>query len=130
MKLLSYKQLIVWQKSISLVENVYQLTAKFPRSEAFGIVSQIRRAVVSIPSNVAEGYARRSFKEYLQFYSVAYGSALELETQIIISKKLGLAREGDFITTESLLNEVIRMLFVMVYKKKGEGEVSQLYANH
>ncbi|PJC23120.1 four helix bundle protein [candidate division WWE3 bacterium CG_4_9_14_0_2_um_filter_48_10] len=86
----SYKELVVWQKSIALVKVIYELTKNFPRSEQFGVVSQMRRAAVSIPSNIAEGYGRKSSKEYKQFYSIAYGSALELDTQLIICRELEL----------------------------------------
>lgn len=118
MKINSYKHLIVWQKSIELVVEVYKLTKLFPKEEIFGIVSQMRRAVVSIPSNIAEGFGRKSIKEYRQFYSIAYGSALELETQLIISKQLKFADEAEFVKSEGLLTEVIKMLYVMVYKKQ------------
>ncbi len=86
----SYKELIVWQKSIELVKLVFILTDKFPRSEPYGIIAQMRRAAVSIPSNIAEGYGRKSIGSYVQFYLIAYGSALELETQLIIAKELKL----------------------------------------
>ncbi|MBI2335014.1 four helix bundle protein [Candidatus Daviesbacteria bacterium] len=115
----SYKELIVWQKSIALVKEIYKLTVLFPKNEQFVIISQIHRAAISIPSNIAEGYARRSHKEYLQFYSIAYGSALELDTQLIISKELKLAPAGSFRKSEELLVEVIKMLYVMVYREKG-----------
>ena len=88
MYLKSYKELIVWQKSILLVKEIYLLTNSFPKSEIFGLSSQMQRAVISIPSNIAEGYSRKNIKEYLQFLRIAYGSATELETQIIISKEL------------------------------------------
>lgn len=117
MKVTSYKELFVWQKSISLVVWVYKLTGLFPKNELYGIVMQIRRAAVSIPSNIAEGYGRRSHKEYTRFYSVAYGSALELETQLIIAKQLGFVNEDLFKESESLLTEVIKMLYTMVYKQ-------------
>ncbi|HCE31433.1 hypothetical protein A2778_02170 [Candidatus Daviesbacteria bacterium RIFCSPHIGHO2_01_FULL_40_24] len=97
----SYKELIVWQKSIELVKLIYDLTSLFPKNELFGIILQIRRAVVSIPSNIAEGYARRSHKEYLQFYSVAYGSDITKFTE-----------------TENLLEEIVKMLYVMVYRER------------
>ena len=119
MKIQSYKDLIVWQKSIKLVKEIYFLTESFPKAEIFGITSQMRRSAVSIPSNIAEGYGRRSHKEYLQFYAIAYGSSLELETQLVIAKELKLVSEKAFIETEALLNEVIKMLYVMVYKRKG-----------
>lgn len=124
MKIHSYKELIVWQKAIELVRLVYTLTSLFPKNEQFGITSQIRRAVVSIPSNIAEGYARKSHKEYLQFYSIAYGSALETETQLIISKKLELADPNQITKSESLLEEVIKMLYVMVYRDERRNLVS------
>nr|MBI5455735.1 four helix bundle protein [Candidatus Levybacteria bacterium] len=112
----SYKELIVWQKSIKLVKEIFILTAMFPKSEIYGIISQMRRAVVSIPSNIAEGFGRRSLAESSQFHSIAYGSALELETQLIIAKELKLVREGYFETSENLLLEVCKMLNAMTGK--------------
>ena len=85
----------------------------------------MRRAVISIPSNIAEGYGRRSHKEYLQFYAIAYGSALELETQLVIAKELEFVSEKEVVKTEALLNEVIKMLYVMVYKRKEESTVNR-----
>lgn len=116
MKIQSYKELIVWQKSILLVKEIYKITKYYPKDESFALVNQIRRAVVSIPSNIAEGYGRKSHKEYQQFYAIAYGSALEAETQLIISKELGFINQIEFNQTESILIEVIKMLYVMVYK--------------
>ena len=84
----THKDLDVWKKSIDFVTKVYNLTGKFPNNEKFGIVSQIRRAAVSIPSNIAEGSARNSKKELIQFLYISLGSAAELETQLIISEKL------------------------------------------
>lgn len=77
----SYKDLFVWQKSIILVKKIYILTEKLPSREIYGIINQMRRAAITIPSNIAEGYGRKSRKEYGQFLRVAYGSSLELETQ-------------------------------------------------
>ncbi len=114
----SYKELIVWQKSIKLVEEVFILTAKFPRSELYGIISQMRRAAVAIPSNIAEGYGRKSTKSYTQFYAIAYGSALELETQVLISKRLKLAHLDNFEQVDNLLDEVCKMLNSMIIKMK------------
>lgn len=118
MYLKSYKELIVWQKAIQLVKEIFILTDKFPRSELYGIIAQIRRAAISIPSNIAEGYGRKSSKEYGQFYSIAYGSALELETQIIIAKELRFAKDEDFEKVNQLLEEVLRMLNVMTSRMK------------
>lgn len=114
----SYKELIVWQKSILLVKKIFLLTGTFPQSELYGIVSQMRRAAVSIPSNIAEGYGRKSSKEYAQFYSIAYGSGLELETQLIIAKDLGFGKKEDFAEIEALLEEVLKMLNAMTSKMK------------
>lgn len=106
----SYKELIVWQKSVLLTKEVFLLTEKFPKTEIYGITSQMRRAAVSIPSNIAEGYGRRTIKSTAQFYSIAFGSALELETQIIISKELTFTKTIYFNDTDELLLEVLKML--------------------
>lgn len=106
----SYKDLIVWQKSIELVALIYRVTGRFPKSEQFGLISQMRRAAVSIPSNLAEGYARKHRAEYLQFVRIAYGSGAELETQLILTKKLGFVQDKDLTSAASLLDEVMRML--------------------
>lgn len=115
MKTQSYKDLIVWQKSMSLVIMVFELTKNFPRSELYGIVYQIRRAAVSIPSNIAEGWGRRSIREYRQFYAIAYGSVLELETQLLISQRLQFGDSLKYKTTYLLLTEVSKMLHVMAF---------------
>ncbi len=114
MPLKSYKELKVWQRSIELVKEVYEVTKKFPKSEVYGLSIQMRRAAVSIPSNIAEGYLRKNLKEYLQFLRVAYGSAAELETQIIITKDL--YQNVDYQKAESLLEEVQKMLNAMIKK--------------
>lgn len=114
----SYKELFVWQKSIKLVKEIFLLTKRFPQSELYGIIAQMRRSAISIPSNIAEGYGRRSTKSYTQFYAIAYGSALELETQLIIAKELGMADEKFFTNSEELLLEVSKMLNVMITKMK------------
>lgn len=85
---MDYKKLNVWKESIDLVKQIYQVTANFPREEKYGLISQLRRASVSIPSNIAEGNSRSSDKDYKRFVEMAYGSALELETQLIISVEL------------------------------------------
>lgn len=86
--MMNHKDLIVWQKSMELVTDIYIETRNFPADERYGIVSQMRRAAVSIPSNISEGYGRMNDKETVQFLRVALGSAVELETQILISKNL------------------------------------------
>ena len=104
----SYKELVVWQKSIDLVEEIYNLTNDFPKVEIYGITNQMRRASVSIPSNISEGFARKHRQEYLQFLRIAFGSGAELETQLIISKRLGFIKNTK--KADELLSEVMRML--------------------
>jgi four helix bundle protein len=117
----SYKNLIVWQKSIELVERIFLLTKAFPTSETYGLTSQMKRAAISIPSNIAEGYGRKSHKEYLQFYAISYGSALELETQLIIARKLAFITNDTYLKNNNLLTEIIKMLYVLVYKNEKGG---------
>lgn len=84
----SYKDLIVWQKAIKLAVMIYQITSSFPKEEVYGLTSQLRRAAVSIPSNIAEGRHRGSRKDFLQFLRIAYASGAEVETQLLIAKEV------------------------------------------
>jgi four helix bundle protein len=93
-KIRNFKDLKIWQRGVELVKLIYVITNSFPADEKYGLVSQMRRSAVSVPSNIAEGFMRRHNKEYKQFLYIALGSLAELETQIIISKEL------NFITTE------------------------------
>ena len=110
----TYKDLIVWQKSMNLVVEVYKLTECFPRSEIYGLTSQMRRCAVSIPSNIAEGRRRGTRKDYRHFLIIAYGSGAELETQVEIAKRLPFGENLDFKKVETLLNEIMRMLNKML----------------
>jgi four helix bundle protein len=114
MSLKSYKELKVWQKAIELVKETYKVSRQFPKSETYGLSIQMRRAAVSIPSNIAEGQLRKNLKEYLQFLRIAYSSTAELETQVIIAKDL--YPKIDYNRLESLLLEVQKMLNVMISK--------------
>lgn len=105
-----YKDLLVWQKAIKLVQLVYQNTQSFPDNERFGLVTQMRRAAVSIPSNIAEGQARKSSAEFAHFLTIAQGSLAELETQMIIARELGMMTELGFTDYAELHGEVSRML--------------------
>lgn len=109
-KLVSHKDLIVWQKSMDLVVRVYALTKSFPKEEIYGLTSQMKRAAISIPSNIAEGRRRGSRKDYHHFLVIAYGSGAELETQIEIAKRLPFGQNLNYDQVDSLLNEVMRML--------------------
>ena len=106
--------MLVWQKSIELVEKIYILTKTFPKSEQFGLTSQIRRAAISIPANIAEGYARKHRAEYIQFLRIAFGSGAEIETYTVIVKKLNYASQNDITHIEELLNEIMRMLNALI----------------
>ena len=111
----SYKRLIVWQKGIDLVVAIYELTEYFPKEEAYGLTSQMRRAAVSIPSNIAEGRYRGTRKDYTQFLRIAFGSGAELETQIEIAKKLKRTKDLNYNKIDNLTNEVMRMLNKMIH---------------
>ena len=104
-----FKELVIWQKAMELVKAVYILTAKFPSEEKFGLIAQMRRAAVSIPSNIAEGQARRGTREFLNFLSHASGSAAELETQLLLSVNLGHCSRSETERAGSLLTEVQKM---------------------
>jgi four helix bundle protein len=109
---MNHKDLEVWKKSIDLAKKVYLLTQKFPKVEIYGIVAQMRRAAVSIPSNIAEGSARKSDKEFIQFLYVSLGSLAELETQMILSNEIGFIEEQDIgiIKVRSMLLGLIKYL--------------------
>lgn len=108
----SFKQLIVWKRSIELVQEIYKVTAILPRAEIYGLVSQMRRAAIAIPSNIAEGKKRKTKKDFLQFLRIANGSAAELETQIIITTEL--FPKINVSKALQILEEVQKMLSVMI----------------
>ncbi|TSC55341.1 MAG: s23 ribosomal protein [Parcubacteria group bacterium Gr01-1014_18] len=113
-KVASYKDLIVWQKSMDLVVRIYHLTQSFPQEERFGLISQLRRSAVSIPSNIAEGSRRGTKKDYRSFVLIAYGSGAELETQIEIAKRLDFLKSADSHQLDLLLQEIMKMLNKLV----------------
>jgi four helix bundle protein len=106
----SYKDLVVWQKGIALAKATYKLTRRFPSEEKFGLVAQMRRASVSVPSNIAEGQARHTTGEFIQFISHAEGSVAELDTQLILAIELGFCRQPDVDAALELVAELRRML--------------------
>ena len=106
----NYKDLEVWKRAINLVSRVYAITKCFPKGEMFGLTNQMRRCAVSIPSNIAEGSARNSTKEYIRFLYIAFGSLTELETQIIISQELRFINENE----SNLLQEQISVISKML----------------
>lgn len=109
-KINSYKELISWQKGMDLCEEIYKVTDKFPKSEIYGLTSQIRRCCVAIPSNIAEGFLRGHTPEYRQFLRIAYGSGAELETQLLIAERIGYVNKKDVEKINVLLEEVMKML--------------------
>ena len=119
-KIYSYKDLIVWQKSVELAIAIYKLTEKFPKTEIYGLMSQMRRAVISIPSNIAEGRKRGSIKDFRQFLIIAYSSGAELETQLEIVKNLPFGKNLDYSKIDSLLLEVMKILNKILSKFKGQ----------
>lgn len=106
----SYKDLLIWQKGIELVKEIYLICIDLPKDEVFGLQSQMKRAAISIPSNIAEGYGRNYTQNYIQFIKIARGSLLELETQIIISKELDFINEESFDKIINLITEENKML--------------------
>ena len=106
----SFRDLIVWQRAVAMTLAIYKLTASFPSSEQFGLTSQLRRAAVSVASNIAEGYGRATRGEYLQFLGHARGSNCEAETQIVIARSLGFGKAENLTNAEELCAEVSRLL--------------------
>lgn len=112
-----HKQLEVWIKAVEFVTKIYRITESFPDDEKFGLISQIRRSAVSMASNIAEGAARSSKKEFMQFLSIAQGSTSELETQLIISNNLGFLSKGDLYLLDEL-DEISRMIIGLIRSLK------------
>ena len=110
----NYKELKVWEKSYQLCLEIYRTSKKFPKHEIYGLISQIRRAALSIPSNIAEGYGRKTTPEYLRSLYIAYGSVCELETQILLSGDLGYLNEISLSKLQEKLGEVERMLKALI----------------
>jgi four helix bundle protein len=106
----SAKNLNVWQESMELVKNIYLQTQKFPKEEIYGLTNQIRRAAVSVPSNIAEGNGRKSRKEYINFLSIANGSLMEVETQLLIAQNVGYTKKGELESVFKQIETVGRML--------------------
>jgi four helix bundle protein len=105
-----HEKLDVWKKSIDFVVALYKATEVFPKDEKFGLTSQLRRAAVSIPANIAEGAARRSDKEFVHFLSNSQGSTSEVETELLIARKLAYCSETDYLSLRSSLDEIGRMI--------------------
>ena len=118
MAIQSFKELEVWKRSMELAKHVYRLTKKFPKTEQYGLSSQMQRAAVSIPSNIAEGYKRRGRRDYVRFLKMSDGSAAELETQLLLAKDV--YPDIQYAEALSLLDEVQRMLTVLIRRLSSE----------
>lgn len=118
----SYRELQVWQRSMVLTESVYRHTARFPTDERFGLVSQARRAAVSIPANIAEGWGRRSTREYIQFLIVARGSLMELETHLLLAARLPFLPQVALDQMMAESEHVAKMLNALISSLRGRAK--------
>ena len=112
----NYRELVVWQKAMEQAVLVYQMVKKLPKEEVYALSDQMRRAAVSVPSNIAEGHSRNSLKEYVQFLSIAKGSNAELQTQCLLCETLGYVSEAELREVLSLSEEISKMLTIMSKK--------------
>ncbi len=119
-KLKTYKDLISWQKSYSLCLSIYKKTQTFPKSEQYGLTSQLNRSALSVPSNIAEGYTRFGTSEYLRFLYIAYASLAELETQLFLAKDLNYLKQNDFDTIIEMHKEVQRIMYGLIKSLKSK----------
>lgn len=113
----NFKKLSVWKRGVNLVIEIYRLTSGFPQHELYGLTSQIRRSAISISSNIAEGAGRRSQKDFARFLRISYGSACELETQLIISNELGYIGDEQIVGICKEIDELQKMIFTLELKK-------------
>jgi len=112
----NYKELTIWRKGIELVKAIYVLSKEFPSDERFGMISQLTRAAVSIPANIAEGSSRNSDKDYARFIQIALGSAFEVQTYLIIAKDMNWCTKENIEAIELLLEEEIKMMHIFIRK--------------
>ena len=115
-KIKNFRDLKIWQKGIELVKEIYKITKDFPKEEQYGLSSQMRRAAVSIPSNVAEGFRRRHNKEYKQFLNISLGSSAELETQVVIAKELEYIDYKQEQSSIESIDHICRMISNLIKK--------------
>lgn len=115
-----YKKLDIWKRAISLATKIYKATSIFPKEEQYGLTSQLRRCVVSIGSNIAEGAGRNTDKDFIRFLNIAYASTCELETQLIIARNLSLVVETESQKLSDEINELQKMIYSFTKKLKGK----------
>jgi len=116
----NFRELTIWKRSVQLAVRIYQLTSDFPKHEMYGLASQIRRSVVSISSNIAEGAGRGSDKDFAKFLRISFGSACELETQLIIASDLELLKSCDVQSSIKELDEIQKMIYTLEKNKREE----------
>jgi four helix bundle protein len=114
MKVKSYKELDVWKKGIKIVDRIYEITADFPQSQLYGLTSQMQRAAISIPSNIAEGFARGHTAGYKQFLRVALSSCAELDTQLVIARRRNYVTEAEYLELQKNLDHESRMIMNLI----------------
>ncbi len=119
----SFRDLVVWQKAMDLVELIYSITKQFPSDERYALTSQLRRASVSVPSNIAEGYGRHSTLDYIRFLQIALGSLNEVQTQLELGCRLGFVGKDAVIDAFSLCTEIEKMLVALVMKLRSKIKV-------
>lgn len=112
----TFRELLVWQKSIALVTKVYKSTSLFPKEELYGLTSQIRRASISVPSNIAEGYGRKTNKEFIRFLRISMGSLFEIQTQLEIAKNINFINKEVYLDLYEDSREIERMLSSLIDK--------------
>jgi four helix bundle protein len=115
-KIKDYKDLRIWQTGIEVVKKVYSITKLFPKEELYGLTNQLRRSAISIPSNIAEGFARQHNREYKQFLYISLGSCAELETQLIIAREMGYLEESEFVRIIEEISSVAKMTTNLIKK--------------
>lgn len=120
MKTKGFRDLLVWQKAFALILEIYQATKTFPKDEQYSLVSQVRRAAISVAANIAEGYERQHRKEYLRFLGISKGSLGELETYLLLSKELKYFTESEFSLIENRRSEVARLLIGLMSSLSGK----------
>ena len=120
----NYKELDVWKRSVAFTTEVYRLTARFPETERFGLSSQIRRAAISVPANIAEGWGRGSTREYVQFLTVARGSLMELETHLIVGCNLTFLTQDELRMASKAIEETGKMLNGLIGALKSRKEAA------
>ena len=122
----TYKDLGIWQKGVLLAKDIYELTEKYPQKEKFGLINQMRRSAVSIPANIAEGWARTGTKEFIHFLHISNGSLAELQTFMVISRELKYSEGGTDAGVEKQIEELQKMIYAMIRSLSAKPAISEI----